>query len=122
MISLYCGQGNGTGDVADICSTAAESPEDTGAETPKLFPEKEEQLTPTMTTMVPPSIQLNANDSILRTEFAANIHRSESYRHIIEAAEDEEEEDRNVFFFSRFKSTAKFVNIERVPRSKSIKM
>lgn len=49
------------------------------------------------------------------------IHRSESYRHIIEAAENEENEN-DICFFNRFKPTAKFVNIERVPRNKSIKM
>lgn len=118
---LNCGQGSGIGGVADTCLTAAGSPDDiTGAERQTPVPGNSGFSTPTTTQM--PSVPWNAIDTISATEKTRKIPRSESYRHIIEAAEGEEEEGRNVFFFNRFKPTAKFVNIERVPRSKSVKM
>lgn len=117
---LHCWQGSGTGGAADTCLTAAESPEDPGADTPTPLREKEEPTAETRTESL--SFQSNASVTISRTELATKIHRSESYRHIIEAAEDEGDEERNVFFFNRFKPTAKFVNIERIPRSRSVKM
>lgn len=107
---FYCGQGNGTGDAADTCWTvaAAESPEETSKAT------EEVALTPLSS---PPLVDVGES---IRT--VTRIHRSESYRHIIEATEAECDDERNAFFYNRFKPTAKFVNIERVPKSKSIKM
>lgn len=110
ILLFHCGQGNGIGDAADTCSTVAEaeSPEETSKAT------EEVELTPLSS---PPPV-----DVIESTGTVMRIHRSESYRHIIEATEAECDEERNAFFFNRFKPTAKFVNIERVPKSKSIKM
>ncbi|KAG5883483.1 hypothetical protein JTB14_038357 [Gonioctena quinquepunctata] len=96
-------QGNGTGDVADTCSAAAESPTETTEK------EEERRATPPATFSTP-------------TEVVTRIHRSESYRHIIEAAENEGSDEQNTFFFNRFRPTAKYVNIERVPKFKSIKI
>nr|XP_015840738.1 PREDICTED: uncharacterized protein LOC663795 isoform X2 [Tribolium castaneum] len=87
-------QGNGTGDVADKCSTAVENRIET--------PEMGSAVTTSEATAVP------------------KIHRSESYRKIVEAAE--EDYDDALGFFDRFKPTVKFINIERVPRAKSAKI
>ncbi|XP_074034007.1 protostome-specific GEF isoform X2 [Leptinotarsa decemlineata] len=103
-------QGNETGNAADTCSVAVGSPmEQTD---PNEINEREDHKLPTP----PPAVILTP------TEVAPKIHRSESYRHIIEAAENEGNEEQNTFFFSRFRPTAKYVNIERVPRFKSIKI
>ncbi|XP_044258396.1 uncharacterized protein LOC123007266 isoform X2 [Tribolium madens] len=91
-------QGNGTGDVADKCSTAVEN----RIESPNTEMEMGSAVTTSETTVVP------------------KIHRSESYRKIIEAAE--EDYDDALGFFERFKPTVKFINIERVPRAKSAKI
>ncbi|KAJ8935939.1 hypothetical protein NQ314_012560 [Rhamnusium bicolor] len=100
-------QGSGTGDVADICLAAVENP--------KMKEQKKTTEEGGRTVLSPPIVISTP------TEVVTKIHRSESYRHIIEAAENADE-DENTYFFNRFKPTAKFVNIERVPRSKSIKM
>ncbi|XP_064212402.1 uncharacterized protein PsGEF isoform X3 [Tribolium castaneum] len=94
MSPEQCGQGNGTGDVADKCSTAVENRIET--------PEMGSAVTTSEATAVP------------------KIHRSESYRKIVEAAE--EDYDDALGFFDRFKPTVKFINIERVPRAKSAKI
>ncbi|KAJ3667139.1 hypothetical protein Zmor_002541 [Zophobas morio] len=95
---LHCGQGNGTGDVVDTCSTAVENK----IGTPNPGRTGMGSAVTSGTTVVP------------------KMHRSESYRRIIEAAEDDEED--NLGFFNRFKPTVKFINIERVPRAKSVKI
>lgn len=89
---LKCGQGNRTGIVADTGSIAAE--------------EKKIQIPLELSTPVAVSQVKSTSPRILR---------SDSYRHIIE------EEDDNTNFFSRFKSNTK-INIERIPRSKSVKL
>lgn len=95
---MHCGQGNETGGVADTCSTAVNEDPKTERKIPLLV------VTP-------------------ETAAVPKIPRSESYRRIVEAAEDEDIEDHlRLGFFSRFKPTVNFVNIERVPRAKSVKM
>lgn len=95
---LHCGQGNGTGDVADTCSTAAENQ--------TRIPNAEKRGTG--------SVGMTSETTVV-----PKMHRSESYRRIVEAAE---EVDDSLGFFNRFKPTVKFINIERVPRAKSVKM
>lgn len=91
---MHCGQGSGTGDAADTCSTAAERPsEGSNNDT------RQSDMTSTET-----------NVNIVK------IHRSDSYRHIIEA------EDENAAFINRFNPTAKYIDIEPTPRSKTVKM
>ncbi|XP_031338107.1 uncharacterized protein LOC116167013 isoform X2 [Photinus pyralis] len=85
-------QGNGTGDVADICLTAAEAPRSI----------QEQSNTPAVAFPVKST--------------TPRILRSDSYRHIIEDDED------NANFFNRFKSNAKIINVERIPRSRTIKL
>ncbi|CAG9861476.1 unnamed protein product [Phyllotreta striolata] len=94
-------QGNEIGSAADTCSAVAANrrADDAGRATPS-------SAVSTPTTEVP----------------SAAIHRSESYRRIVEAAENEGNEERSVFFFSRFRPAIKFVNIERVPKAKSSKI
>lgn len=89
---MHCGKGNETGDAADTYSSAAAKEEEEDDKSTKG------SNTPT-----------TANTNIA-------IHRSESYRHIIEA------EDENAEFINRFKPNVKFIDIERAPRSKTIKM
>ncbi|CAH0553431.1 unnamed protein product [Brassicogethes aeneus] len=48
------------------------------------------------------------------------IHRAESYRRIIEAAENGDAD--GICFFNRFKPTKRYGNIERVPWTRSIKI
>ncbi|KAH0816326.1 hypothetical protein GEV33_006465 [Tenebrio molitor] len=91
-------QGNGTGDVADTCSTAAENQ--------TRIPNAEKRGTG--------SVGMTSETTVV-----PKMHRSESYRRIVEAAE---EVDDSLGFFNRFKPTVKFINIERVPRAKSVKM
>ncbi|CAH1223954.1 unnamed protein product [Diabrotica balteata] len=118
-------QGNGTGDAADTCSAVAESlcstrdPRSLDTDS-KL----EEDETKEAEAVAAASTQTSAGSTPTTEAPTATIkiHRSESYRHIIEAAENEGNEERNVYFFSRFRPAAKFVNIERVPRSKSIRI
>lgn len=93
-IYLHCGQGSGTGDAADTCSTAAERRSEGSNNGTKQF---------NMT-----STETNAN--------IVKIHRSDSYRHIIEA------EDESAAFINRFNPTAKFIDIEPTPRSRTVKM
>lgn len=67
-------------------------------------------------------IPINIEEIVINSNLESvvpKIHRSESYRRIVEAAEEEVDA---LGFFDRFKPTVKFVNIERVPRSKSVKM
>ncbi|KAK5649320.1 hypothetical protein RI129_000349 [Pyrocoelia pectoralis] len=85
-------QGNGIGVVADICLTAVEAP--------KINQEQSN-------THVVASPVKSTTPRILR---------SDSYRHIIEDDED------NANFFNRFKSNAKIINVERIPRSRTIKL
>ncbi|KAF5289494.1 hypothetical protein FQA39_LY15049 [Lamprigera yunnana] len=87
-------QGNGIGDAADICLTAVEAP--------RIVINQERSNTPVVASQVK-----------LTTP---RIIRSDSYRHIIE------QEDDNANFFNRFKSNAKIINVERIPRSKTIKL
>ncbi|XP_050506430.1 uncharacterized protein LOC114332848 [Diabrotica virgifera virgifera] len=101
-------QGNGTGDAADTCSAVAEKEDETKEAAAAAAVSTQTSAGSTPTTEAPTA--------------TVKIHRSESYRHIIEAAENEGNEERNVYFFSRFRPAAKFVNIERVPRSKSIRI
>lgn len=118
---MDCGQGSETGVVADTCLTAAGSLEKKNTDTPTLL-RSQEVIMQTTSEMLP-SPHSYASDTTSEQQRLTKIHRSESYRHIIEAAEEEEEdEDQNEFFFNRFKPTAKFVNIEKVQRSKSVKM
>lgn len=92
-IYLHCGQGSGTGDAADTCSTAAEKQsEGSNNDT------KQSDTT---------SAEMNVN--------IAKIHRSDSYRHIIEA-------DESAAFINRFSSTAKFIDIEPTPKARTVKM
>lgn len=50
------------------------------------------------------------------TVTVTKIHRSDSYRHIIEA------EDENATFINRFNPTTEFVNIKPTARSRTVKM
>ncbi|CAH1112106.1 unnamed protein product [Psylliodes chrysocephalus] len=112
-------QGNETGNAADTCSAVAENPFVTTRRHPAAIATEEivEDLeNPAVTT--PRSAGSTPTTEVPTTK----IHRSESYRHIIEAAENEGNDERNVFFFSRFRPVVKFVNIERVPKTKSIKI
>ncbi|KAF5307360.1 hypothetical protein FQR65_LT07077 [Abscondita terminalis] len=86
-------QGNGTGGVADICSIAAEARKITITQKP-----------------------LNTPAAASPVKSTPRILRSDSYRHIIE------QEDDSVDFFNRFKSNAKIINVERIPRSRTIKL
>ncbi|XP_056640815.1 uncharacterized protein LOC130447811 [Diorhabda sublineata] len=95
-------QESGTGGVADTCCVAE------GARQPNGSDLEESKGG----TGVRPSIPTTTT----------TIHRSESYRRIIEAAENEGNEERNDYFFNRFRPAGKFVNIERIPRSRSIKI
>lgn len=88
---LHCGQGNEIGDAADTCSTAAANPMANNRDTGRSD-----------TT----SVHMNTT----------KMHRSDSYRHIIEA------EDESATFISRFNPTAKFIDIKPTPRSKTVKM
>lgn len=90
-ISMHCGQGSETGDAADTCLTAAESSDAT-------------RNTGT------------SSSSVAEPEKPSIIPRSESYRRIIEA------EDENAGFINRFESNVKLVNIEQASRSKTVKM
>lgn len=47
--------------------------------------------------------------------------RSSSYRKIVEAAEEQTEETMSSFF-GRFRPVARFSNIERVPKTRSVKI
>lgn len=100
---LHCGQGKGTGDVADKCSSAAET-------TTTLSPEKDVTSSERLSTPTEESLSNSIADVMPR------IHRSESYRHIIE------QEDENASFFNRFRPAMRFVNIERIPRAKGVKL
>ncbi|KAK4881061.1 hypothetical protein RN001_004380, partial [Aquatica leii] len=86
-------QGNGIGDVADICLIAAEAP--------KIATIQRQSNTPAAVSPV---------------KSTPRILRSDSYRHIIE------QEDDNANFFNRFKSSAKIINVERIPRSRTIRL
>ncbi|KAJ8920462.1 hypothetical protein NQ315_005330 [Exocentrus adspersus] len=111
-------QGSGTGGAADTYSGAAESPPT--VESPRLQGSSTVEEDARRTSS-PPSAGTTSTPPAVATK----IHRSESYRRIIEAAENagnDEAGEEGAFFFNRFKPTAKFVNIERVPRSKSIKI
>ncbi|KAJ8954991.1 hypothetical protein NQ318_000423 [Aromia moschata] len=109
---MHCGQGNGTGGAADTCSAAAGSLATT-AEPPGCTGEEARTA---------PSPAATESTPATPTEAATRMPRSESYRRIVEAAESGLEDEDNTFFFNRFRPTAKFVNIEKVPRSKSIKI
>lgn len=118
MFDLHCGQGNETGNAADVCSTAVESPgrpmtssERSGTPTRHL---------PTAEGGAGPVCPASCN-SIAVPAQPPKIHRSESYRHIIEA-EDDTPRDPPIAFFTRLKPTIKFVNIEKIPRSKGVKL
>ncbi|XP_018580022.1 uncharacterized protein LOC108917757 [Anoplophora glabripennis] len=109
-------QGSGTGDAADTCSGAAASP--AGSDPPPPASPTAGYDAPE-TTPSPPADTISTPTEPAPTK----IHRSESYRRIIEAAENADDDAaESTFFFNRFKPTAKFVNIERVPRSKSVKI
>lgn len=100
---MHCGQGKGTGDVADKCSSVAET-------TTTISPERDVTSSERLSTPTGESLSSSTTDVTPR------IHRSESYRHIIE------QEDESASFFNRFRPTMKFVNIERIPRAKGVKL
>lgn len=110
---LHCGQGNGTGDAADKYWSAAETTNTTSTNEPATGDgtgSSERLSTPTEAGSSPKS------SSTAGQQIHPSIHRSESYRHIID------QEDENASFFNRFRPSMKFVNIERIPRSKGVKL
>lgn len=90
-IFTHCGQDSETGDAADTYSSAAEKSEEAK------------------------NIEISSS-AASETNTSIAMHRSESYRHIIEA------EDENAGFINRFKPNMKFINIEHANRSKTVKM
>nr|XP_022900553.1 uncharacterized protein LOC111413719 isoform X2 [Onthophagus taurus] len=100
-------QDNGTGSAADKCSTAAERDTPSVAATASDFEELNVQRREAVVV---------AESSSCSSTPLPRIQRSDSYRHIID------QEDENPNFFARLKPTVKFVNIERIPRSKGIKL
>ncbi|KAK9730820.1 PDZ domain [Popillia japonica] len=122
-------QGNETGNAADVCSTAAENPvrqttnfEKSGTPTPT-------RQSPPLPSVQegPPDVSRDSCNSIVAHPppvQSPKIHRSESYRHIIEQADacHLAEGAQPITFFTRLKPTIKFVNIEKIPRSKGVKL
>ncbi|XP_045465500.1 uncharacterized protein LOC123674614 isoform X2 [Harmonia axyridis] len=89
-------QDSGPGNVADTCSDAVEDH---------------------VTSTEKPSVPLD----VPQVQVLPCIPRSPSYRKIIEAAEEEIVED-SMSFFSRFRPTARFAGIEKVPKSRSVRI
>ncbi|XP_044757092.1 uncharacterized protein LOC123315465 [Coccinella septempunctata] len=94
--SSSSGQDSGAGNVADTCFGAAESRE--------ISTEK-------------PSVPSDVH----QVQVLPCIPRSPSYRKIVEAAEEEIVED-SMSFFNRFRPTARFGGIEKVPKSRSVRI
>ncbi|GJQ85862.1 hypothetical protein Trydic_g15320 [Trypoxylus dichotomus] len=118
-------QGNETGNAADVCSTAAENLarpttnfEKFGTPTPTQPAEKLSVVVAAVSDVSPPS----CNSTPLPLNQFPKIHRSESYRHIIEAEDECSSMTQSIPFFTRLKPTIKFVNIEKIPRSKGVKL
>ncbi|KAL3278200.1 hypothetical protein HHI36_013539 [Cryptolaemus montrouzieri] len=95
--SSSSGQDSEPGNAADTCSAAVES------HTPKESIEK---------------LSVPSEGEVIE-QSPLNIPRSLSYRKIVEAAE---EEAGNISFFSRFRPTARFTSIEKVPKSRSVRI
>lgn len=98
IVFLHCGQGNEIGDVADECSSVAIT---------------QQQGKGTNSVKSNTQIEVSRSNSAV---IIPRIHRSESYRHIIE------DENEGINFFARFKPTMKFVNIEKIPKSRGVKL
>ncbi|XP_017779494.1 PREDICTED: uncharacterized protein LOC108564844 isoform X3 [Nicrophorus vespilloides] len=122
-------KGNGTGDAADECSAAAETPaaqtNSAGSDTPRTTASPYDSTTRTLSslamvttmTTTTTTITTGSANAIITATTITSIHRSESYRRIIEA------EDDHVGFFTRFRNrpSMRFVNIERIPPTRGVK-
>ncbi|XP_049821007.1 uncharacterized protein LOC109602693 isoform X3 [Aethina tumida] len=120
--SLSPEQDSGTGVVADTCSTAAEGRRRGATPSPTASGTGTGSSGGRTTTPTPPPQQETPKPaSSTSVEAQGRIHRADSYRRIIEAAEEGDDAD-NICFFSRFKPAMSYGHIQRVPRSRSVRI